>query len=172
MCTAALTAWIVRSPTRIMQGWRISSNNWNTRVYARLVIRATPKNRGNKRLEKRRGVTDIDWILYRTILLETFKQSGEAVNTPIWFVADGETLYIATGQEAYKVKRLRRDPRARVAGADAAENPATEWIDMRAHVVEDESEKARIFDLLNRRYDNAWSEEERAVAVVIGLDRT
>ncbi len=117
-------------------------------------------------------MTDIDWILYRTILLETFKQSGEAVNTPIWFVADGETLYIATGQEAYKVKRLRRDPRARVAGADAAENPATEWIDMRAHVVEDESEKARIFDLLNRRYDNAWSEEERAVAVVIGLDRT
>jgi PPOX class probable F420-dependent enzyme len=50
-------------------------------------------------------------------LLVTYKRDGTPIPTPVWFArdADGRRLYVWTEHEAFKAKRLRRDPRALVA---------------------------------------------------------
>ncbi len=52
------------------------------------------------------------------ISLETFKKSGDGVKTPVWFARVGDALWVVTDGTSYKVKRLRRDPRVRLAQCD------------------------------------------------------
>jgi PPOX class probable F420-dependent enzyme len=42
--------------------------------------------------------------------LETFRKNGDGVKTPIWFVQAGEKLYVRTGGESGKVKRIHNHP--------------------------------------------------------------
>jgi uncharacterized protein len=41
--------------------------------------------------------------------LETFRKNGQGVRTPVWFVQDGEVLYVWTQADSGKAKRVRRD---------------------------------------------------------------
>ncbi len=52
--------------------------------------------------------------------LTTFRKSGDAVATVVWFAEDGGRLYITTASNSGKVKRLRHTPRARVAPRSVA----------------------------------------------------
>ena len=102
--------------------------------------------------------------------LETFKRSGQGVKTPVWFVQDGLTLYVRTGAESGKVKRVRNNGRARVVPSDAQGNPLGEWVDAAARLV-DTDEAARVnqmatrkygvmkagFDMMNRLQGHAWT---------------
>ena len=48
-------------------------------------------------------------------LIVTYKRSGDAVPTPVWFgIADGK-LFVVTDVDSVKVKRIRANPRVRVA---------------------------------------------------------
>lgn len=49
------------------------------------------------------------------ICLKTFRKSGVAVNTPIWFAEVGDKLYVKTRIESGKSKRIRNNPSVRVA---------------------------------------------------------
>ncbi|GER87690.1 PPOX class F420-dependent oxidoreductase [Dictyobacter vulcani] len=49
------------------------------------------------------------------ILLKTFRKSGEALATPVWFVEDQGKLYITTVQNIGKVKRIRNNGRVLLA---------------------------------------------------------
>ena len=51
----------------------------------------------------------------RYISLATFRKSGEPVLTPVEFVTREGAIYVRTGAVSGKVKRLRRNPRVRVA---------------------------------------------------------
>lgn len=53
------------------------------------------------------------------IRLETFKKNGQAVATPVWFVADGGMLYVRSYANSGKVKRMRNNSQVRVAPSDA-----------------------------------------------------
>jgi len=44
------------------------------------------------------------------ILLTTFRKSGMAVATLVWFALEGGTLYITTAKDSGKVKRIRNNP--------------------------------------------------------------
>jgi uncharacterized protein len=113
----------------------------------------------------------LDFTPYQTILLETFKRDGTAVNTPVWFVQEGATLYVSTAPDAGKAKRLRNSPKARVAGADVAERAATEWIDATARFVEGD-EAARLYDALDKRYGGYFRRFDRQNKIdraIIGL---
>jgi hypothetical protein len=56
----------------------------------------------------------------RHISLTTFKRDGTPVATPVWVVTDdGRRLLVWSGAETWKVKRIRREPRVRVAACDA-----------------------------------------------------
>jgi hypothetical protein len=53
---------------------------------------------------------------HKYALLVTYRRNGEAVPTPVWFgVAEPGRLYARTGKLAAKVKRIRANPRVRVA---------------------------------------------------------
>ena len=45
------------------------------------------------------------------VSLTTFKRSGDAAASPMWIVRDGNQLLAWTPADAWKVKRIRRDPR-------------------------------------------------------------
>jgi uncharacterized protein len=51
----------------------------------------------------------------RYISLATFRKSGAAVYTPIWFAEDNDKLYFMTNSKLGKCKRIRNNPRVKIA---------------------------------------------------------
>lgn len=84
--------------------------------------------------------------------LETYRQDGQGVKTPVWFVQQGNTLYVRTGRDSWKVKRLRRNSRARIVPSDAVGNPRGQWIAARAAFVEDGERTQQIRALFDAKY--------------------
>jgi PPOX class probable F420-dependent enzyme len=76
-------------------------------------------------------------------LLVTYKRDGTAVPAPVWFArdADGRRLYVWTEHEAYKAKRLRRDPRALLAPCTARGVPLGPPIAAVGRVLDDEADR-------------------------------
>ncbi|QMU71685.1 PPOX class F420-dependent oxidoreductase [Streptacidiphilus sp. P02-A3a] len=54
----------------------------------------------------------------RYVSLTTYRKDGTPVATPVWHVVDEGRLYVWTEADTFKVKRLRRDPRAKVVVCD------------------------------------------------------
>lgn len=88
-------------------------------------------------------------------LLSTFRKTGEAVPTPVWFgLADGK-VYIRTEAGVGKVKRIRREPRVLIAPCTFRGRPLGPSSEGSARILgPDESEHA-----------------ERAIAAKYGLER-
>jgi PPOX class probable F420-dependent enzyme len=68
--------------------------------------------------------------------LETFKKDGTAVATPLWFAEQDKTIYVYTLANAWKVKRIRNNPRVRIAPCDLRGKLKGDWIEARARIVE------------------------------------
>ena len=49
------------------------------------------------------------------IALETFKKNKQAVKTPVWFVIHNGVIYVITREKTGKVKRIKNNPRVRIA---------------------------------------------------------
>jgi uncharacterized protein len=49
------------------------------------------------------------------ISLTTFRKSGVAVPTPIWFAEQDDKLYVKTRSDSGKYKRIRNNPQVRIA---------------------------------------------------------
>ncbi|MFS0695165.1 PPOX class F420-dependent oxidoreductase [Streptomyces nitrosporeus] len=60
-----------------------------------------------------------DFARSEYVSLTTYRKDGTPVATPVWAAADGETLYVWTRSDSWKVKRLRNDSRVRVTVCDA-----------------------------------------------------
>ena len=92
----------------------------------------------------------------RYISLETFRRNGTGVRTAVWFAnaaAPGAppVLYVYTGADSGKVKRIRRNGAARIAICDARGKVSGPWHDARATLVSGET-FASGMRLLNRKY--------------------
>jgi uncharacterized protein len=96
---------------------------------------------------------------HKYLSLESFKKSGAGVRTPIWFAADPRAplesadakLYVYTVDNTGKVKRIRNNPRVRVAPCDGRGKTLGEWAEGRAEIVTGE-EAAYGMGLLNKKY--------------------
>jgi PPOX class probable F420-dependent enzyme len=76
--------------------------------------------------------------------LETFRRSGVGVRTPVWFAEHQGRLYIRTGGESGKVKRIRNQGRVRLAPSDAQGHPKGEWMEAQAELANaEQAELAR-----------------------------
>jgi hypothetical protein len=84
--------------------------------------------------------------------LATFKRNGDAVETPMWFVTLDDTIYLFTDGTSYKVKRLRRDERIRIAPCNATGKLSGEWSDGRGEIVEDSAIAYRVYAALKKKY--------------------
>jgi|ERR1035438_2114701 PPOX class probable F420-dependent enzyme len=94
---------------------------------------------------------------HKYLSLETFKKSGEGVRTPVWFAGDPSSgfsptkLYIYTVDNTGKVKRMRNNPRVKIAPCDGGGKIQGEWVDATATIVTGQ-EAARGMRLLNKKY--------------------
>lgn len=57
---------------------------------------------------------------HRYARLTTIRASGEQVPTPVWFVLKDDAVYVQTGHQTGKAKRIRRNPQVTLA-------PCTPW---------------------------------------------
>lgn len=78
---------------------------------------------------------------HKYCLLVTYKRSGEPVPTPVWFGLEGGKLYVRSVVDAGKVKRIRNDPRSRVAPCSARGKPLGAPAEGRARILDQQSEK-------------------------------
>jgi uncharacterized protein len=68
--------------------------------------------------------------------LESFRRDDTPVQTPVWFAEDGGVLYIYTLANSWKVKRIRRNPRVRIAPCTMRGNVTGQWVEAEAHIVD------------------------------------
>jgi PPOX class probable F420-dependent enzyme len=88
----------------------------------------------------------------RYINLETFKRDGTGVKTPVWGAPLDGTIVVFSAGEAYKVKRLRRDARVRVAACDVRGKVHGEWRDGTGRIIEDRAHVERAHAALRAKY--------------------
>ena len=81
--------------------------------------------------------------------LETFKRDGRGVQTPVWFVLrESGAFYIYTEAGSWKVKRIRRNPRVRIAPCGVRGALRGAWESGTATIVsgDEEREASRLLD--------------------------
>lgn len=71
--------------------------------------------------------------------LESFKRDGTPVQTPVWFAEDDGVLYIYTLANAWKVKRIRRNPRVRIVPCTMRGNVTGQWVEAEAQIIDAET---------------------------------
>ncbi len=86
------------------------------------------------------------------INLETFKRDGNGVKTPVWAAPLDGVLVVFSAGNAFKVKRLQRDPRIRVAACDVRGNVRGEWREGTGRVVADAAWITRAHAALRKKY--------------------
>jgi uncharacterized protein len=88
----------------------------------------------------------------KCINLETYRQNGNPVRTPVWFVEKADKLFVITGLDSGKVKRIRNSPRTRVTPSSFAGEPRGDWVDATAGFA-NEIESKIALRLMNRKYN-------------------
>jgi len=83
--------------------------------------------------------------------IETFKKNGEGVKTPVWFVLHNGSFYVYTEADSWKVKRIRNNPKVRVAVCDMRGNVKGPFMDGTATLIEGE-ERVAADKLLDKKY--------------------
>ena len=86
------------------------------------------------------------------INLETYKKSGEAVQTPMWFINYNGGIYVSTTRDSAKAKRLRNNSHVRIVPCNFTGHPDGEWIEAKAHIV-NSNESEKVNKLLKQKYD-------------------
>ena len=88
----------------------------------------------------------------RYVNLETFRKDGGGVQTPVWVARDQGALVIFTNGDSYKVKRLRRNPKVRIAACGVRGALKGPWHDATGHLVDDEATKQSAIRALHKKY--------------------
>jgi PPOX class probable F420-dependent enzyme len=100
---------------------------------------------------------------HKYCLVTTYKRSGDAVPTPVWFGLDDGRLYFRTYAEAVKIKRIRNNPRVLVGPCDVRGNPKGPMVKAKARVLPKAEEPAaeRVvqsnYGLFRRLYEKGFA---------------
>jgi uncharacterized protein len=78
----------------------------------------------------------------KTILLTTYKRDGTAVGTPVSIAFDGDRAFFRSYDKAWKTRRLRNNPRVRIAPSTLRGKPTGPAV--QAHAALLAGEQARI----------------------------
>ena len=95
------------------------------------------------------------------VSLATYRRSGQAVPTALWFALHDGALYARSLAAAGKMKRIRNGSAVRVAICDAAGVVSSTWIDGEARILEDSDPLVATADAL---LDEKYGERRRALA--------
>jgi len=87
----------------------------------------------------------------KCISIETYRKTGDPVRTPVWFIEENGELFVRTDSHTGKIKRIRNNPRVRVAPCSMSGTVKGAWVDGEARMIDMESSE-RIFSLLKKKY--------------------
>ncbi len=101
----------------------------------------------------------------RYVSLVTFRKTGVPVATPVWLARDRDSLIVTTIEGTGKVKRLRNDPRVRLAPSTIRGKVADDatWVDAVATI---EPMTPALSSILGTKYGlmyrlNGWMQSRR-----------
>jgi len=83
------------------------------------------------------------------ISLETYRRNGQPVRTPVWFLLENGVIYVHTDDRTGKVKRIKRNPRVRVAPSHFRGKPKSDYADASAEL---ETNPVTVQDYRSRIY--------------------
>lgn len=83
--------------------------------------------------------------------LFTYRKSGEAIKTPVWFALSGNKIYVMTTMDAGKTKRIRNNGRVLLGPSDARGTPLGPTVEGQARILPPEESKAANL-LLDTKY--------------------
>jgi PPOX class probable F420-dependent enzyme len=107
---------------------------------------------------------------HKYCLLVTYKRSGEAVPTPVWFGLGGRALYVRSEANVAKVARIRNDPRVRVAPCTMRGKPLGLPAEGRARVLEAQGEIDAAESALRENYGLGRRLYEGAATGPLGIE--
>jgi PPOX class probable F420-dependent enzyme len=115
------------------------------KLYQRLRHRQAWSSATAEPVDSARGLDSLRGHKYA--LLTTYRKSGDAVPTPVWFgVGEDGNVYVRSESDVGKVKRIRNNGRARIAPSDFRGKPKGPPIEGRARILppddEDRAERA------------------------------
>jgi PPOX class probable F420-dependent enzyme len=84
--------------------------------------------------------------------LETFRNNGTGVKTPVWFVEEGEHFYVRTLADSWKVRRILNNPKVKVVPCKAQGQPVGEWVSASAHQIENPVLEKAINQQFSQKY--------------------
>lgn len=101
--------------------------------------------RSSRARDAEAGASGFDHLCgHKYALLVTYKRSGDGVPTPVWFgVDDDGRAYVRTGKLAAKAKRIRNDPRVKLAPCTVRGKPVGPYAEGTARLLPaDDEERA------------------------------
>ncbi len=89
----------------------------------------------------------------KQISLATYRKDGTAVSTPVWQVTEGDRMIVISEERAWKVRRIRNNPRVEVTACDLRGKVAegARPVSGTARIL-DERESLAARELVARRY--------------------
>ena len=84
--------------------------------------------------------------------LKTYRKSGVGVTTPVWFVQDGNLLYVRTVADSGKVKRIRNFPKVNIAPCKMDGKLLGDWVQANAREILDAEIDNKVDRLLGKKY--------------------
>jgi PPOX class probable F420-dependent enzyme len=88
--------------------------------------------------------------------LETFRKSGQGVKTPVWFVQDGETLFVWTEATSGKAKRVRNSGQVNVAPSRGDGAVLGDWLPATASRDDSPEAQQHVRALMAKKYGLAF----------------
>jgi PPOX class probable F420-dependent enzyme len=84
--------------------------------------------------------------------LTSFRADGTSVATPVWFVQEGDRLYVETDGRSHKVRRIQRHPGVSVAPCTASGRLRGEPVTARASILLGPEPRKRVEALMADKY--------------------
>ena len=84
--------------------------------------------------------------------LVTFRKSGQGMRTPVWFVQDGEIIYVQTMANSGKVKRIRNSGRVNIAPCKMDGTTCGTWVPANAREISEAEVSKKANRFLDRKY--------------------
>lgn len=100
------------------------------------------------------------------MVLATYRRSGVAVPTTVWFAEENGKLYVTTGIHTGKAKRIRNNPQVTVAPGDRVGNVSSPAVAAWARILSP-GEAHLADEALDRKY----GEQRKRVVASMGMGR-
>ena len=89
---------------------------------------------------------------HKYLNIETFRRSGESMKTPVWFVQEGETLFVQTVANSGKVKRIRNNGSVNITPCRMDGTPTGSWVPASAREIASNEIAKKVNRLLDKKY--------------------